>query len=963
MKEIIEAGRGASQAALKWADRFMKGEQRGALRDTILEGRAQLERVASGQAARPAAAVFGESQVGKSYLVQNLLKDADGVLNVLTDHNGTTANFILDLNPSGGGVESTSLITRFTAQRQDTGSEQYPIAVHLFSPVDVALTLTDSYFSDVQDHVFPSRDEIEARIAALEEEYGTKGEVQTQLQPVHLYEMADYIRHNAFPLVVGFIRDLSATRYLERVAAIIAAMPSQAWPRALGLLWNDNDVVGGVFTRLIQLLERLSFPTRVGIDVAPLLKVDGTILCVDRIKEFFGVTENEKGERVERARIPEMKVWTGTEVVTVAKSEFTSIAAEVVLSVPEQVARDKAFFAQLDILDMPGARSRQNIPEKLISQSEACTMLLRGRVSYLFNKYSRRYLISMLLFCHHEQKSEVMSLAGLLRSWIEDSVGRTPQERAIFLEGGKVPPLFLISTKFNIDLKRDPTKEPADAVEDLLENEARHRWVRRYTNSLANVIGENADNQWFSQWTPGAPFSNIYLLRDYAYSSDIYPGYLETGRESAPDAAGAAFLNRLRRSFLEHDFVQMHFREAEVAWERAATPNEDGADYIIENMVAAIPGMLKARQEAFRRIADDVIGNLYTALRREYHDDNADTKMQQALESAGRADLALDTLFSTRPQLFAQLLEAMLVREEKLHDRILEVSTDMNLLKQTDLNALFAIRDRAHIDPSLTREQNVQRLLEAYHLNSEQEVSKYLESVGFTIDNVINPPRTQNLPQILVETLEKYWTEEYINAGNLARFAPQGLPTVVLEDIAANLRALYFERLHLSDKIIERIRPYVTSPDRLGEMAEMLSDMVAEMLNRFVNTFGTAYFPAKLWGDIRGSVERNEANVELTERDYTSATLDEAGMHQSMATVFDVFENIDTIVNSVPLDREKLAYFSNYHAYRQWTEDMKAGFIAVCDIPTYDIAMNNALGELLETELQQNVTLKPLIGA
>ena len=111
-------------------------------------------RIAKALEVNPAAAVFGESQVGKSYLVQNLLKNHEGVLRVLTDRNGGTANFILDLNPSGGGVESTSLITRFTVRDSAGDNDAFPIAVKLFSPVDVALTLADSYYSDVQNHRF-----------------------------------------------------------------------------------------------------------------------------------------------------------------------------------------------------------------------------------------------------------------------------------------------------------------------------------------------------------------------------------------------------------------------------------------------------------------------------------------------------------------------------------------------------------------------------------------------------------------------------------------------------------------------------------------------------------------------------------------------------------------------------------------------------------------------------------------
>ena len=947
MLRLIEAEKHASRAGLNWAKAFLGPEALGQTRDKIIGGRVAVGRIAKALEVNPAAAVFGESQVGKSYLVQNLLKNHEGVLRVLTDRNGGTANFILDLNPSGGGVESTSLITRFTVRDSAGDNDAFPIAVKLFSPVDVALTLADSYYSDVQNHRFADRAALERLLDEMEQKYAGRKPVQALIDEDALYEMLDYLAHGNFPVAKYYIDLLAATRYFQRVGAIIGCMEPREWTEAFAPLWNGNAIVSDILSRLVRLLESMEFATTVYINADALLKVDGTVLCVDRIKEFFGVTENEKGERIEQARVPQMSVWTGRRELTVLKSEFTAVAAEVVLQLPRGVEADKQFLERLDILDMPGARSRQNIDEALISEKEACTMLLRGRVGYLFNKYSRNYLISTLLFCHHEQKSEVMSLSGLLKGWISDMIGDTPAERERFLAGIDVPPLFLVGTKFNIDLARDPTKEPAEASEDLLENEARHRWVRRYTNALSNVIQENSDNRWFSEWVPGRPFDNMYLLRDYAYSAGIFPGYVDEGAEREPDAGMAGYLDRLRRSFLSHDFVRSHFRNPEEAWEYAATPGHDGARYIIDNLVCASAHVVSARNENFSRLVRDNFRNIYDTLYAFYHDDKSDTRLREALESAGRIDFMLDALFGSKPYLFAELLDSMLVSEENLHDRILDVASEMKLIEKTDLSILFAIRDRAGVEPALSREENVKRIMNAYHLRSQDELEEYLQTFGYTVNDVINPPLAQNLPQVLAESLEGYWMEHYISAGNLQRFRSQGLTERAIEDIASNLRVLYRDKLHITRRIIDQIRPYVTSPDRLGDMAEMLADIVAEMFNKFVNTFGTAYFSDELWEDVVQTVRHNEFNVTVKPTYYGVETLDEEQTRRDMNVVFDVFENIDRILNSVPVERDKLAYFSNYNNYRAWTENMKIGFLATCEIPKYDVNMNNELRAII----------------
>lgn len=299
MTRLIDAENHASRAALNWAKAFLGPEALGQTRDRIIGGRVAMNRIATALEVNPAAAIFGESQVGKSYLVQNLLKNDEGILRVKTDRHGGASNFILDLNPSGGGVESTSLITRFTARPTAGGNDEFPIAVQLFSPVDVALTLADSYYSDVQNHHFPDRAAMEAAIAAMEDKYGRRKPAQALIGEDQLYEMMDYLSHGNFPVAKYYVDMLVSVRYFQRVGAFIGGVEPREWVEVFAPLWNGNAIVGSVFTRLIQLLESLEFSHRVYINVEALLKIDGTILCVDRIKEFFGVTENEKGERIE----------------------------------------------------------------------------------------------------------------------------------------------------------------------------------------------------------------------------------------------------------------------------------------------------------------------------------------------------------------------------------------------------------------------------------------------------------------------------------------------------------------------------------------------------------------------------------------------------------------------------------------------------------------------------------------
>src|SRR5690554_2735835 len=91
----------------------MKGPKGTAAYRNFVNFRRQLNKKKYALEDNPAAAIYGESQVGKSYLVSSLLSRKGESFNVI-DGNGNEYDFIRKVNPAGGGVESTSLVTRFS---------------------------------------------------------------------------------------------------------------------------------------------------------------------------------------------------------------------------------------------------------------------------------------------------------------------------------------------------------------------------------------------------------------------------------------------------------------------------------------------------------------------------------------------------------------------------------------------------------------------------------------------------------------------------------------------------------------------------------------------------------------------------------------------------------------------------------------------------------------------------------
>lgn len=85
------------------------------------EYRRKLSKIRKALIGKCSAAAYGESQVGKSYLMSSLLSSSEHPF--VIENNGQEYSFIDELNPSGGNnakIESTGVITRFTIKIRRT---------------------------------------------------------------------------------------------------------------------------------------------------------------------------------------------------------------------------------------------------------------------------------------------------------------------------------------------------------------------------------------------------------------------------------------------------------------------------------------------------------------------------------------------------------------------------------------------------------------------------------------------------------------------------------------------------------------------------------------------------------------------------------------------------------------------------------------------------------------------------
>lgn len=999
IKKVIDAQISGNEAGLTWTKSYIKEEDESReIRKECLTNQLMLNRINFANDFNPSVAVFGESQVGKSYLVDNLLTTAKSPLTIYDGKKEDGYGFIASINPIGGGKESTSLISRFTINRYSENAE-YPICAVMLTPVDVVLILCDTYYNDIIKQKFPDKNEIKAMVMSIKERYAKKAEVQNYIRDVDIFDIKDYISNTQFQKGDVFIGDLLSTGFFETLSECIKSIDVHEWRDIFEFLWNREQHISDVFDKLISSLKALGFTKKCYIKIDPLLRKDGTILQVDRLYELFDLKDvnvNGKVVTVEEAKVKDMEVWNGDKIVTVLKSEFCALTTEVVFTIADKsgnaessdLLKEKPFLEYMDVLDFPGARSRLMIEAEQITKQDTCQMLLRGKVAYLFNKYSKQYLISNLMFCHHDVKSEVTTLSGLLKGWIQSAVGKTPEERAEYIRASEISPLFIVGTKFNGDLVRQPIDSMGS--EDEMKQAKVARWTKRFNSTLGDLIREPIDDPWLTKWIPGEPFKNMYLLRAYNYScqSGVYVGYQkkdekgnwvdryvkqnENGNwiEVCNDVDGirredhinedyVQFLEELKESFVQNKFVTTHFNDPNKSWDEAVGLNNDGSAWIIKNLTKAAKTASVSREMKFNRMLQECFLRMFNVLRKKYHDDKADSNLREALNEAGRLDFALDANFGKDKYLFSEFLDTMLVSEEDLHDVVINAINSVVVNDKTDLSVLFVIRDRAGIMPDDTNEAARVKLMKAYHLMSDVELDEYLKNYGLSMEDIINPPRVMNIGRIIVTAVEKKWFEEHLNKERFEQFVERGMESSSITALFTRMKTLYYEELNMTERITEQIKPYISSPQQLDEMVDMLADLISENINKFINSMGTAFFGSGLWGRLKDTVEFNKFDINIDVAEEDDMIWDEDDAKKETVTVFDIFDNFEEIESYE--NHEKRQHLSNYRTFKLWTERMKVAYLAICGVPQYDVNANNALKAIFQNRIVGVEALKPMI--
>ena len=927
MLQDIEQHIDLIEKSIAWAREFNKDAFP---YDIFKNYRRQLKRIYNALDGNCSAAAYGESQVGKSYLMSSLLSSPDAPF-VITN-GGKSYSFIDAINPSGGNhakVESTGIITRFTLQKDGNPMKDY-VKIHNLSVVDLILLLTDSYYNDIKinpDNVL-KYDDINKHLEQMSGLWSAHNVQHDKIEEDDIKDINDYIRDIIGNAATGIIQ----SNFCKIVAPVIQYVAYDKWVDIFSLLWNKNAEISHLFSVLINEYKKLDFNTEVYVPFDAVLRENGTLLKIDWLDTVCGI-KADTGNDIIYTDVYDVR---GNIIAhDFNKGNLSALIAELTFELPTSLADERKFLEKIDLLDFPGARSREKFKEADI-HTVLPKVLRRGKVAYLFNKYSRSLKISSVLFCHHNDQKAEATIGDTINNWIEDNIGATAEERAKMLTNTNgIAPLFFIATKFNIDLERTKTDNPGNR--DRLSA----HW-NRFDTVFPEII---KPNRWLDEWaTSGnmsrvAAFQNIYPLRDFYWSgkNGVFDGYSDGAIKSKEKSIHKhsdypKYFEDLKESFLQNDFVKKHFANPEQTWNDVATVNNDGSKAIIRNLDAISDFLDDARKQKYLAQLLEIKQKMYKALSVYFEPEDNEAKNLKVKQIANDIKRSLTFSVGSQPEIFGRIIDSLMVPVGDLRDiayNIIICHSD----EPKDFSMISFIRKQAGIDVSDNKQVNIQKLCDLY--GDIKLIEQDLKKKGCSVEEVISA-ETETLTTIadvVTKHILDYW-KEFLQ--KQVKQLEESLPHA--DEVIFMLTSL-LKKLGVKNVISERIDRYC-KVFSINEQPNAIADYASLTLNNFVSSAGRNYMSDNDVEAIRAKAEKCHVAVDLS-----PSTWNVVRKPQSLLTTLLAFDDAANIDNVSMDTLMKLPLWDNF---QRWENLVTVGLLYASDISHVDPVANAKVKVLLE---------------
>jgi hypothetical protein len=500
---------------------------------------------------------FGLSQAGKSYLISALAAASNGQLE--TRFGEQKLDFIEHINPVGGGKEATGLVTRFTRNAKPSEDPIYPIELKLFSEIEIVKILANTWFKDFDlEHIAYEIDEprIQRILKPFEDIHG--GTARPGLDADDVVSLWDYLEDMA-PNSVKRLKHSYWPRVLK--LAPLLGVPERA--QLFSILWGEQRELSRAYEKLAQALHKLGRPSTVYAPLHALIKSNGSggysqadsIMNVD-ILDRFNLPDSIDVRPLVDGQLRNSE--------SIGLAHLAALTTEMTFGLID--APSNPVVTHLDLLDFPGYRGRLKLREVADSNQTAAgasnsvsQLILRGKVAYLFERYTDCQEMNALAVCTSSVKqSDVDDVGPVLTRWISKTQGATAQER-----GGRATGLIWALTMLDMRI---------DGALNLSAAQLEESWNNMIRLTMLERFGKFP---WMDDWA-GKPFNNTYLVRKPRMLAKFMDQAANKGPETAVNAELRGQIDSLGAAFCANALVQRHVDNPRAAWDGLLVPNDGG---------------------------------------------------------------------------------------------------------------------------------------------------------------------------------------------------------------------------------------------------------------------------------------------------------------------------------------------------------------------------------------------------
>lgn len=837
LNSICENVLSSIEHSLEWADPDMMpaAELQNFARE-LRQSRREFMRLKRAATRPMCVAVFGPSQVGKSYLINSLSRREGKAISVRFGEQ--EFDFLKELNPEGNQSEATGLVSRFTTKMLPS-PEGFPVEVRLHSLADIIKIIANTYFLDfnvaVEAAALATENEIQTELEAAK---GSRGTGRGRLCEDDVLDIKEYIEERFHGRRTEEI--LRTSGFWDDFAAIATNLGKEEEERLVGIIWGRNPRLTELYRLVRNALEKATFADVAHCEINALKPRELSILNIDSLDQLG----KAQADTV-RVKLPD-----GT-ITDLARAELTAITSELVLTLSEKPAD---YFDHADLLDFPGYRPRFEIqPSKMheyMEQPDAFRELFRrGKVDYLFDSYRREQEISALLLCLAKGNQDVHAIPPLVDRWVKETHGATPEARK-----GKETALFVVKTKFDTYF---PESEGADAS-------SAEAWKKAMASEHVEFLGRAGD--WPTAWTPDAPFQNLYWIRNPAMKNKNVLKYdddkVEIGLEN-PE-----MVEVVKKAYLNEPLIQKYIAEPQAAFDAGLKLKDGGVTYLAEKLAPICNPHLKSAQVETRmqQSAERLLSRL-----REHH--VSDDREEERKKRTDAVDEAISLVITyAESERFYHLIDML----------------------QIDRTVMRRILNRSNEDVDNQKDGNAPQQIRRAAAASRGAISSLLGQPPKTS----NEQEPTDRSFVGAKSAVQGWSREALAKVEKPLPLPGHDPSpVVLRNLVQEI-VYATERIELGRQIAERLRELTFDAFSDEEFMDVQSTISTEEINDFVWTLGYRKLPEADRPKLgRGSGKPIFSNIVISADDLAFDVESEGHVNTTVASWCAAF--IDTVESNL----------------------------------------------------------------